>query len=143
MKVVTAAVKATQKPTCASNGPTLKATDEEQQVIGREPSGLALTGRTSVCHQVSMTGHLRSPTTSNSHCHARGLMGSPTLPRTRSDERSCFVTHLVPCAGCATCHHTNTQAWTCFVMGRTGCVMERRWCTFTGELAMEWRRCLT
>lgn len=82
-----------------------------------------------------MTGHLRSPTTSNSHCHARGLMGSPTLPRTRSDDRSCFVTHLVPYAGCAICCHTDTKARTRSVMGKTGRVMKRPWCTF------DWRPC--
>ena len=42
----------------------------------------------SVCQYVSTTEHLPLPTFSSYHFHASGLMGSPTDPRTLSDERS-------------------------------------------------------
>ena len=50
----------------------------------------------SVCHQVSTIGHLPLPTTSSYQFHASGLIGSPTEPRMRRDERSCFSTHSLP-----------------------------------------------
>src|SRR5580765_1991744 len=43
----------------------------------------------SVCHHVSTTGHRPPPMTRWYHIHASGLIGSPTLPRRRSDDRSC------------------------------------------------------
>jgi hypothetical protein len=42
----------------------------------------------SVCHHVSTMGQLLPPITSRYHIHASGLIGSPTDPRTRSDDRS-------------------------------------------------------
>src|SRR5262245_45961815 len=42
----------------------------------------------SVCHQVSTTGHRPPPITFQYHTHASGLMGSPTLPSKRSEDRS-------------------------------------------------------
>lgn len=47
----------------------------------------------SVCHHVSAMGQRPSPTTSKYQRQTSGLMGSPTLPRTRREERSCLVTH--------------------------------------------------
>ena len=44
----------------------------------------------SVCHHVSTIGQRSPPMTSWYHIHASGLIGSPTLPSRRSDERSCF-----------------------------------------------------
>src|SRR5213594_1990460 len=44
----------------------------------------------SVCHHVSTIGHRPPPMTFQYHTHASGLMGSPTVPSSRSDERSCF-----------------------------------------------------
>src|SRR5256885_8446656 len=41
----------------------------------------------SVCHQVSTTGQRPSPTIRQYHSHASGLIGSPTVPRSRSDLR--------------------------------------------------------
>ena len=35
----------------------------------------------SVCHQVSITGHLFLPTTDEYQFHASGLIGSPTVPK--------------------------------------------------------------
>src|SRR5690625_24482 len=42
----------------------------------------------SVCQQVSTMGHLLPPICSRYHIQASGLMGSPTLPSRRSEERS-------------------------------------------------------
>ena len=50
----------------------------------------------SVCHHVSTMGQRRSPTTSWYQRHASGLIGSPTLPKMRSDERSCAATNVSP-----------------------------------------------
>ncbi len=50
----------------------------------------------SVCHQVSTTGQRPPPTFSWYHSQARGLIGSPTLPSSRSEERSCFSRSSVP-----------------------------------------------
>lgn len=46
----------------------------------------------SVCQNVSTTGHLPWPTASWSQCHASGLMGSPTEPRTFRLDRSYLET---------------------------------------------------
>ena len=45
----------------------------------------------SVCHHVSTTGARSPPMCSRYHIQASGLIGSPTDPRTRSDDRSCFA----------------------------------------------------
>jgi hypothetical protein len=50
----------------------------------------------SVCHHVSTMGQRSPPMTRWYHIHASGLIGSPTLPRSRSDERSCFRGHASP-----------------------------------------------
>ena len=42
----------------------------------------------SVCHQVSTIGQRPPPMISWYHIHASGLIGSPTLPSSRSDDRS-------------------------------------------------------
>ena len=50
----------------------------------------------SVCHQVSTIGQRPPPITSWYHIHASGLIGSPTVPSRRSDDRSCFFGHSSP-----------------------------------------------
>src|SRR5436190_1482286 len=50
----------------------------------------------SVCHQVSTTGVRSPPTCSRYHTHASGLIGSPTVPRRRSVERSCRFAYSGP-----------------------------------------------
>src|SRR5690349_15440066 len=45
----------------------------------------------SVCHHVSTIGHLHKPMYSWYHIHASGLMGSPTLPSRRSEDRLYFL----------------------------------------------------
>src|SRR5436305_3732343 len=42
----------------------------------------------SVCHHVSTIGHLCFPMTRLYQCHAVGLIGSPTEPSSRNEERS-------------------------------------------------------
>ena len=42
----------------------------------------------SVCHHVSTIGQRSPPMCSRYHIHASGLIGSPTVPSSRSDERS-------------------------------------------------------
>ena len=59
-------------------------------------SGVIRMPPVSVCHQVSTIGQRPSPTTSWYHIHASGLIGSPTLPRRRSEERSHPVTGASP-----------------------------------------------
>jgi hypothetical protein len=43
----------------------------------------------SVCHHVSTIGVRSPPITRRYQIHASGLIGSPTLPRTRNEDRSC------------------------------------------------------
>ena len=43
----------------------------------------------SVCHHVSTTGIAPPPMCSRYQIQASGLMGSPTVPRSRNEERSC------------------------------------------------------
>ena len=43
----------------------------------------------SVCHQVSTIGARPPPITFQYQSHAFGLIGSPTVPSNRIDERSC------------------------------------------------------
>ena len=52
-------------------------------------SGLIMMAPVSVCHHVSTTGQRSPPMCCQYQTHASGLMGSPTLPSSRSDERSC------------------------------------------------------
>src|SRR5437879_11061922 len=50
----------------------------------------------SVCHHVSTIGVRSPPTCSWYQTHASGLIGSPTLPSRRSEERSCFSAYCGP-----------------------------------------------
>ncbi len=62
----------------------------------RPGSGLIMIAPVSVCHHVSTTGQRFPPMCSRYHIHASGLMGSPTEPSTRRDERSCLAGSCVP-----------------------------------------------
>src|SRR5437870_13413397 len=56
-------------------------------LVGIAPgSGVIMWPPVSVCHQVSTIGQRPPPTVSWYHIHASGLIGSPTVPRMRSDE---------------------------------------------------------
>ncbi len=57
----------------------------------RPGSGLIMMPPVSVCHQVSTIGALSPPMTRRYQSHASGLIGSPTEPRTRSEDRSNFA----------------------------------------------------
>ena len=50
----------------------------------------------SVCHQVSTIGVRSPPTCSRYQIHASGLIGSPTEPSRRSEERSCCCAYSGP-----------------------------------------------
>ena len=59
-------------------------------------SGEIMMWPVSVCHQVSTIGQRSPPITRWYQSHAFGLIGSPTEPSRRSDERSCFSGYLAP-----------------------------------------------
>ena len=54
-------------------------------------SGEIMIAPVSVCHHVSTMGVRSPPMTRRYHIQASGLMGSPTDPSTRSDDRSNFA----------------------------------------------------
>ena len=60
-------------------------------------SGLIMIEPVSVCHQVSTTGVRSPPMFFRYQIQASGLIGSPTLPSSRSVDRSCL-------AGCSSPH---------------------------------------
>ena len=51
-------------------------------------SGATIMAPVSVCHQVSTIGQRSPPMTFRYHIQASGLIGSPTDPSTRSEDRS-------------------------------------------------------
>ncbi len=51
-------------------------------------SGEIMIAPVSVCHHVSTIGAVPPPMTSRNQRHASGLMGSPTEPSSRIDDRS-------------------------------------------------------
>ncbi len=66
-------------------------------VVGIAPgSGQIMCAPVSVCHHVSTMGQRPPPIFSWNHIHASGLMGSPTVPSSRNDERLCFSGHWSP-----------------------------------------------
>src|SRR3954470_19336882 len=65
--------------------------------VGVAPgSGVIMCPPVSVCHHVSTIGQRPPPTRRWYHIQASGLIGSPTVPSRRSEERSCLVTHESP-----------------------------------------------
>src|ERR1051325_5899862 len=66
-------------------------------LVGIAPgSGVIMIAPVSVCHQVSTTGHRSPPIFFLYHIQASGLIGSPTEPSKRSEERSCFSVQRSP-----------------------------------------------
>src|SRR6185436_8862740 len=66
-------------------------------LVGGAPgSGEIMWPPVSVCHQVSTIGQRTPPTVSWYHIHASGLIGSPTVPRIRSDDRLYFFGRSPP-----------------------------------------------
>ena len=59
-------------------------------------SGVIMIAPVSVCHHVSTTGQRSPPMNLWYQIHASGLIGSPTDPSRRSDDRSCFCGNSVP-----------------------------------------------
>src|SRR5947209_14957958 len=69
----------------------------EPGVVGVAPGrGEIMIMPVSVCHQVSTIGHRPPPITLWYHIQASGLIGSPTLPRSRRLERSCLAGQSLP-----------------------------------------------
>src|ERR1017187_6399144 len=69
----------------------------EPGLAGTAPGmGAIMMAPVSVCHQVSTTGQRLWPIFSRYHIHASGFIGSPTVPRSRSDRRSWFSTSWSP-----------------------------------------------
>src|SRR5260370_41725653 len=65
----------------------------EPGLVGIAPgSGAIRIMPVSVCHHVSTMGQRPLPMTWWYHIHASGLIGSPTVPRTRRLDRSCWLT---------------------------------------------------
>ena len=60
-------------------------------------SGVMRIWPVSVCHQVSTMGQCSRPMLRWYHSHASGLMGSPTEPSSRSEDRSCAAGSASPC----------------------------------------------
>src|SRR5437868_13962123 len=66
-------------------------------LVGVAPgNGVIMIPPVSVCHQVSTIGQRLPPIYSLYQIHASGLMGSPTVPSSRSELRSCFFGHSTP-----------------------------------------------
>src|ERR1700694_800958 len=69
----------------------------EPGLVGVAPgSGEIMWPPVSVCHQVSTIGQRPPPTVSWYHIHASGLIGSPSVPRMRSDGRLYFFGRSSP-----------------------------------------------
>src|SRR6202453_4405016 len=59
-------------------------------------SGVIMIAPVSVCHHVSTIGQRSAPITLWYHSHAFGLIGSPTDPSSRSEDRSYLFGHCAP-----------------------------------------------
>src|SRR2546423_1635364 len=66
-------------------------------LVGIAPgNGVIMIPPVSVCHQVSTIGQRPPPTLSRYHIQASGLIGSPTEPSNRNDDKSCFFSQWSP-----------------------------------------------
>jgi hypothetical protein len=65
-------------------------------VAVRPGRGEIMIAPVSVCHHVSTIGQRPRPMCSWYHIHASGLIGSPTEPSSRSDDRSYFAGYCDP-----------------------------------------------
>src|SRR5436190_21745307 len=75
--------------TTAASTPGNGLVAEPGLVVVMPGSGVIMMLPVSVCHQVSTIGQRSPPITLWYQAHAFGLMGSPTLPSRRSEDRSC------------------------------------------------------
>src|SRR5579859_1040443 len=65
-------------------------------VVVMPGSGVMRICPVSVCHQVSTIGQRPWPMFSLYQIHASGLIGSPTVPSNRREERSCLAGYSAP-----------------------------------------------
>src|SRR6266571_6591263 len=69
----------------------------EPGLVGVAPgNGVIMMEPVSVCHQVSTIGQRLQPMTSLYQIQASGLIGSPTVPSKRSEDKSCFFGQSTP-----------------------------------------------
>ena len=74
-----------------------KGTVAEPGLVSMAPgNGVTTIEPVSVCQNVSTMAHWRLPTCSLYQFHASGLMGSPTLPITRREDKSNCLTWSSP-----------------------------------------------
>ena len=76
-------------PTTSASTPGNGVVAEPGLVAVIPGSGVIMIAPVSVCHQVSTIGQRSPPITLWYQSHALGLIGSPTEPSRRSEERSC------------------------------------------------------
>src|SRR5574342_895181 len=57
-------------------------------IVSRPGKGDMIAPPVSVCHHVSIIGHFSFPMILKYHFQTSGFIGSPTVPRMRSEERS-------------------------------------------------------
>jgi hypothetical protein len=69
---------------------------EPGMVLVRPGSGEIMIAPVSVCHQVSTIGQRSAPMTVWYHSQALGLIGSPTEPSSRKQDRSCLAGYWAP-----------------------------------------------
>src|SRR5215472_16376638 len=70
---------------------------QEPGLVGVAPGrGEIMIAPVSVCHHVSTIGQRPPPITRWHHSQACGLMGSPTVPRSRRHDMSCLSGHSSP-----------------------------------------------
>src|SRR5579859_6012963 len=65
-------------------------------VVVRPGNGEIMIAPVSVCHQVSTIGQRSAPMTVWYHSQALGLIGSPTEPSSRKQDRSCLAGYWAP-----------------------------------------------
>src|SRR5580693_1497532 len=80
----------------AADTPGSARVTEPGLVSVRPGSGEIMMQPVSVCHQVSTIGQRSAPMTAWYHSQALGLIGSPTEPSSRSDDRLCLAGYSSP-----------------------------------------------
>src|SRR6204780_5079006 len=83
-------------PNRAADTPGSGRVAEPGLVAVRPGSGEIMMAPVSVCHQVSTIGQRSPPMTVWYHSQALGLIGSPTEPSSRKQERSCLAGYWAP-----------------------------------------------
>src|SRR4029078_11638877 len=80
----------------AADTPGSARVTEPGLVLVRPGSGEIMIAPVSVCHQGSTIGRRSAPSTVWYHSQALGLIGSPTEPSSRKQDRSCLAGYWAP-----------------------------------------------